>query len=123
MSRSSMTRADRTRTSSTKTSSRRLSLAPAAPLWASAAVVLALIITVASERSLGSSARAEMVSQIGSLTVLTANSGLDELLVVLDERSERLLVYSAPQPDRIELRQGLEVADVFREARAASRGN
>lgn len=98
-------------------------VAPTASLWASAAVILALILTVAADRQIGSQARAEMVSQVGALTVMTAQSGTEEVLIVLDERSEKLLVYSAPRQDLVELRGGIDVAAVFREARSAARGN
>lgn len=89
-------------------------------LWASAFVILALILVQAG-RQVGTSAKAEMVSQTGAYTVLTADGGSNNVLVVLDKRSEEVFVYSAVQQG-VELQQRLPLAKLFTDARAKSRG-
>ncbi len=94
---------------------------PASPaLWASAFVLIALILTQAG-RLVGNSASAEMVSQSGAYTVMTADGGTSDILVVLDARSERVHVYSTTQRS-VEMLQSIDVPQLFADARARSRG-
>jgi len=94
---------------------------PAAALWASAFVILALIIVEAGRQG-GSIAYADMVSQAGEYTVMTTEGGTDEPLFVIDERREVLLVYQIEQQRRVELRVIEDLPKLFRDARARKEG-
>ena len=87
-----------------------------AGLWASAAVLTALILIQAGTLT-GNAARAEMVAHAGEFTAMTSDSGTEELLVVLDNRSEQLMVYRLRAQQALELLQNLSVAKVFESAR------
>lgn len=90
-----------------------------AALWASAALILALIIAQIGRLSPFSAASAE-VTQVAGLTVMTAFSGDGEqVLCVLDSRAERLLVYGVVNRNQIDLYQTVDVATLFADARAA----
>ena len=91
-------------------------IAPSAALWASAFVIFALILVTAG-RGGGNAAWAEMVSSAGDYTVMTTESGNDEIVLVLDERSEELLVYKILNQKEIELYQKLDLSQTFIDAR------
>jgi hypothetical protein len=92
-----------------------------AVLWASGAALAALILVQASGLP-GNAARAEMVSQAGEFTMLTTDSGTEEVLVVLDNRSEQLLIYRVKSQKTLELMQNVSVARLFESARQAAEG-
>lgn len=87
-----------------------------AALWASAFVLAGLIIlTAAFGRGVG--AYASDVSSVGDLTVLTSRSTVDEdILCVLDGRSDMLLVYRIDNQSRWELQQSLKLSEAFAQA-------
>lgn len=94
---------------------------PSAPaLWASAFVLLALIITQAGRiTGGGASAIAGNVAQVNDLTVLTAEAsdGQDNL-ILLDRRSERIFVYGiVQQQQNVQLIESYDMKEVFRNAR------
>ncbi|MBX3365300.1 MAG: hypothetical protein KF866_11115 [Phycisphaeraceae bacterium] len=89
-------------------------------LWASAFVLIALILTQAG-RLVGNTARAEMVSQTGPYTVMTADGGNNDILIVLDARSERMHVYAATQRS-VDMLQSFDVPQLFSDARQRTRG-
>ena len=102
-------------------STNRPSINPAvATLWASAFVLAALVIVQAG-RFAGPAAYAEMSSNAGGYTLVTARSGKGErddpfeILYVLDDRSDTLLVYEIEnaQNKRITLRYVQNVAGWF----------
>ena len=69
----------------------------------------------------GNSAHAGMVSQAGSLTVMTADAGSDDVLLVLEGRTEELLVYRSDR-NGMQLQQRMAVPKLFQDARAMSLG-
>ncbi|HVP73547.1 MAG TPA: hypothetical protein VMS30_07405 [Phycisphaerales bacterium] len=96
----------------------------AAALWASAFVILALIIIQAG-RLPGTSANAAVQADRGSYTIMTADSGKggdtepDEILCVLDSREQILMVYEIEDARRggMMLRDGYALSDLFLKAR------
>ncbi len=95
----------------------------AAVLWASAFVVLALII-VQGGRLPGSSASAETVMGLNDFVLLTSRSGQGpderpyELLYIIDNYSQTLLVYDMANVQQgITLRDGGPLDNLFRGAR------
>ncbi|HYE60776.1 MAG TPA: hypothetical protein VD997_02170 [Phycisphaerales bacterium] len=95
-------------------------------LWASAFVLLALVLIqaetmLAQPFERGDAAQAGMVSQTGNLTVMTADGGADDLLLVLEGRTEELLVYRSDR-NGVLLQQRLSVPKLFQDARAMSQG-
>jgi len=67
-------------------------------------------------------ARGEMVSQVGEYTVLTTDGGNEELLLLLDARSEDLLVYRIEKQSTVQLFQRVNLPRVFQDAKARARG-
>lgn len=99
----------------------RSGLNATAPLWASAIVVLALILTQAG-RVVGSAAKAEMVHATGGYTIMTADGGTDEVLLVLDNRNEELFVYQVANQRSVDLKERVSLTKLFSDARAAAGG-
>lgn len=97
---------------------------PAAALWASAFVVLAMVIVQAG-RLPANLANAATVADRGSYTLMTADSGKggdsepDEILLVIDSREQVLLVYETEDARRggIVMRDGYLLNDLFVKAR------
>lgn len=93
----------------------------AAVLWASALLIFAMILTQASRFGGPSEAHAELVAHIGELVALTANAGNDEdVMLVLDSRSDRLLVYAIQNGETLVLRSSYEVSSLFQQGQAAT---
>jgi hypothetical protein len=92
-----------------------------AALWVSAAA-LAVLALVQAGALPGNSARAEMVSHAGEFTAMTTDSGTEEVLVVLDNRSEQLMVYHIRAQKTLELMQNVSVGKMFESARLAAEG-
>ncbi len=91
--------------------------APAA-LWASAFVILALILTESSRRGHQHAALAGDAANVGDLSVLTAASGTDEdVLCVLDQRNETLSVFGVEQGRSVQLLQVQDLRQAFLQAR------
>lgn len=67
-------------------------------------------------------ARAEMVTTSGSLTLMTAGAGNEDVLVALDQRSEILYVYRTDTRHGVQLMQTLPLQQLFSEARARTLG-
>lgn len=83
---------------------------------------LAGLLGVEIARPPGNTAEAGMVSQAGGLTVMTADAGNEDVLVVLDERNEALFTYRTDSRLGIELMQKIPLQQLFAEARARSLG-
>ncbi len=93
----------------------------AAALWASALVILAMLITQAGQRWAESAAQASDVATIGDLTILTADSGDNEdILAILDRRNETLFVYGVRNRQSVELFDSYDMSRVFMDARVAA---
>lgn len=91
----------------------------AVSLWASALVILALVIVQAGRMDPGGMAYAD-VADHGDITMVNANAGSGEdIVVVLDRRAERVFVYSLinRKPELL-VSEGL--ADLFTRAAATS---
>jgi len=96
----------------------------AAGLWASAFVIMALIIVQAGKLPVNQAMAGTSTSESG-FTVLTANSGTggknqpNELLYIIDNRHETLLVYEIDDPTskQILLRDGGSLRNLFAGAR------
>ena len=96
----------------------------AAVLWASAFVIIAMIIVQAGKLP-GNKAYAGMATSSGSYSVLTTNSGKggdsdpDELLYVIDNTAQVLLVYEIEdsRSGNIFLRDGGSLVNLFNSAR------
>lgn len=93
-----------------------------AALWASAFVIMAMIVVQAGRLPMnGNAARAGNVSEIGDLTVLTAESGDNEdILCILDRRSERLFIYGVQNRQSVELLRTYDLGEAFTSARRAA---
>ena len=98
--------------------------AGAAVLWASAFVIIALIIVQAG-RLPGNAAYAEMVADRGSYTLMTADSGRggdedpNEVLYVIDSREQTLLIYEVEDARKRQViyREGQPLDQLFQRAR------
>lgn len=99
------------------------------PLVASALVLGGLLLVQAgrsgdSGPASVSSALAEMVAVGGGFAAMTTQgqSSSEELLYVLDQRSERLMVYRVENQREVVLQRTEDLARVFTQARAAAGG-
>jgi hypothetical protein len=63
-----------------------------------------------------------MVSSVGGVTMLTTDAGTDEVLIVLDNRTEMLMVYRVNNVSAVELLQRQPVGVMFNDARIKSLG-
>lgn len=91
--------------------------APAA-LWASAFILLALVIIQGGR--VMPTAGAD-VSEIGDMTILTANAGdQEEVLCILDGRGDTLFIYGVENRNTIKLYQQLGLNEMFTNARGGS---
>ena len=93
----------------------------AAALWACAFLIFAMILTQASRIGGPATANAELVSQVGGLVALTANAGNDEdIMLVLDNRADRLMVYAVQNGETLVLRSPYPIGDLFQTGQAAT---
>ena len=94
-------------------------VSPNASLWASAVVLAGLVIFTAGR--LGESpARADLVSAAGNVTALTVQSQVDDVLLVVDNRSEQLFAYKVLNQNSLELFKTYRLPQLFGDARARS---
>ena len=106
--------------STTTTPARRFNPS-AVSLWASALVILALVIVQAGRMDPGHLAFAD-VSEIGDLTILNADAGGGEdVVVILDRRDERVYVYGLLNRNP-ELLVAENLAELFTRAREIAGG-
>jgi hypothetical protein len=91
-------------------------LSPQAALWASAFVLIALIVIQAGR--LGpSEARADLVASGGELTALTVESTSDDVLLVVDNRTDALMAYKIINQRELEHRKTYNLPRLFADAR------
>lgn len=86
-------------------------------LWASAFVLAALVVVQAGRLGAGAQARAD-VSSVGELTILTSDTGnREDIVFVMDARSDALLIYGVENRNRVELYQNIKLTEFFTQAR------
>ena len=87
------------------------------------ALLLAVFLGVVLSPLLNQPARAEMVAESDHLVVMTAKGGgSEEILLMLDNHTEQLTVYTVSNQNTLELVQRLELPDLFQAARAKRLG-
>jgi anti-sigma-K factor RskA len=95
---------------------RRRRLTPQAGLWASA-FVLAAIIVVQAGRLGPSEARADLVSAAGGVTALTVEASNEDVLLVVDTRSDALMAYKVVNQKDLDLYKTYNLPRIFGDAR------
>ena len=91
----------------------------AAGLWASAFVLMGLIVVQAGRVT--SEARADVVATTGPLTALTFTAANEDLLAVVDSRAEELYLYRGER-NSVNLIQIYNLPALFAEARGRATG-
>lgn len=99
-------------------------------LWVAAGILLGIALFRGDESvaqnpvivGLANRAHAGMVSHSGTFAMMTNESGNEDLVVVLDQRSESLLVYRGDSQKGIEFQQRLGLARAFEDARLRTIG-
>jgi hypothetical protein len=102
---------------STKEAKMRLS--PNAALMASACVIVGLIVMAAGRTG---EARADLVSNTSSLTALTVEAQIEDVLLVIDSRSEHMLAYKVVNQNSLELFKSYSLPRMFTDARNRAAG-
>jgi hypothetical protein len=92
-----------------------------AALVASAMVLGGLIVAQGSKLA-GEPAMADVVSQTGALTTLAFEAQNEDMLAVLDARTEQLLVYRVANKTGVDLVQTYSVPRMFIDARQRAGG-
>lgn len=95
-------------------------LSPNAALMASALVLVGLIVTAAGR--MGSEAKADLVSGTSSLTALTVEAQIEDVLLVIDNRSEHMLAYKVVNQNSLELFKSYSLPRMFTDARNRAAG-
>lgn len=85
------------------------------------AVSLAMLIMTVAGRGVPEAKAAE-VSQSGDYTAMTCDGGNEDVLVVLDGRSEQLFVYKVVNQVSVQLFQREDVGRLFADGRGRARG-
>jgi hypothetical protein len=83
-----------------------------------AGILLAASAGVMGAVLLGGGAEAGVVSQSGSLTLLTSEATNEDVVLVLDARAEEIFVYRTDVNQGIDLVQRIPLAGLFQDARA-----
>ena len=92
--------------------------------WTNSSAVDAANMVLAAEPLFGDPAhgRGGMVTSAGGYTVMTANVDSEDVLLVLDSRSEQLLVYRVENLQAVQLRDRQSLPGLFTAARARNQG-
>ncbi len=94
---------------------------PAAILWATALLLLALVMVQADRLADPMRAEAGNVATIADLTILTADGGdNEEILLIADVRDGMLFVYGTQNRNSVELYQTQDLGELFQGARRAA---
>ena len=96
-------------------------LASTSVLWASAFVLAALLIMQAGKGT-PAVAFADVVNQGNEFGMLSVVNGSDDILVVLDQRSEDLLVYSVVGTSSLDFKGRQSLKEIFFNARQGAGG-
>jgi hypothetical protein len=98
-------------------------LTSSSALSASALVIAALVILQAGKLLSGPEAKADLVSSSGTVTLLTAEANnSNDVLMVLDSRSEELLVYRLENQNSLDLYKKYNLPRMLADARARAGG-
>ncbi|MBC7834606.1 MAG: hypothetical protein H7Y88_05835 [Phycisphaerales bacterium] len=97
-----------------------------AALWASAAVLAGLVIVQAGRVWPGllsaPEARADLVTQLGEYSLITFYGGNDDVLAVVDGRSEEVYLYQTTGQSRLEYIGRESLPDIFARGRVLGAG-
>ncbi|MFG0275399.1 MAG: hypothetical protein ACF8QF_10120 [Phycisphaerales bacterium] len=100
---------------------RNAAIQPTAALWASAFVLAGLVVSLSARYAGAQSQIVGTVSSAGELTILRADTGAgDDVILVLDNVADSLFVYGVQNRDTIELIQTYDVSRLFIDARGAA---
>lgn len=102
--------------SNTNTSPARID-SGAAALWASAMIILALVILQAGRLGAGKQALADVISVDDTVLLTASVDGTEDILCVMDSRTDTLLVYGVVNRNTIELRETVNLAELFQASR------
>ena len=86
------------------------------------ALALAMLLGALLWGVLNQPAQAEMVAETGHLVAMTARGDNEEILLMLDNRAEKLMLYKVTQNSTMELVQSLDLPELFGSARARRLG-
>lgn len=89
-------------------------------LWLAAAVLAVLAMWLGGRSLAPQPSWADVAAQSGDYAALTVDSGVDDLLVVLDQRTESLMVYHVKNQTSLEFRGREDVRDLFTQARRSA---
>lgn len=97
--------------------------AGAATLWASAFVILAMIIVQAGRLDAGNQAHASVTADVADLRLLTSrSSGDEEILTILDQSQETLSAYAVVNGRSLELFDMVYLPTAFKQASGGASG-
>lgn len=82
-----------------------------------ATLVVSQVLRITSAGGIEPTALAGLVSEAGGMTILTVEANSDELVFVVDSRSEELLVYKAENNQTIEMLQKYNIPEIFNQAK------
>ncbi len=94
-------------------------LSPNSALAASAIVLIGLIVLAAGRTG---QARADVVSTTSNLTALTVEAQIEDVLLVIDGRSEHMLAYKVINQNSLELFKSYSLPRMFTDARNRAAG-
>lgn len=86
------------------------------------ALAMAVLLGILAAPFFQQPARAEMVSQTGHLVAMTAAGGNEDILFVIDNRTEQLTAYRIRNQNSMQMLQRLALPQLFESARARSLG-
>jgi hypothetical protein len=104
-----------------KTSRERINPSVGA-LWASAFILAGLVVMQAGRLGAGAQAEASVVNFAG-VTALSASTGNNStVILVMDDRTDTVLVYGVENRNRVELYQNLKLSELFAQSQTQRQG-
>lgn len=88
-------------------------------LGASAAVLLVIVLSQIGRLAAGNMASADLVNQSGDYQMLAVHGGLDDVMMMVDQRSESVLIYRATQSG-VQFFGRRDLKELFFQARQAA---
>lgn len=86
------------------------------------ALCMAVLLGILLSPLINQPAHAEMVAESGHLVTMTAKGGNEDILLIIDNRSEQLTLYKVGQQNALELVQRIELPELFESARVKRLG-